>query len=45
MKGLALPCEFLDLTVVRQSEIDTVKTSKCEFGISEDDDDSMLIHA
>lgn len=45
MKGLTLRCEFLDLTVTRLSEKDLEKTSKCEFGISEDDDDSMFIHA
>lgn len=45
MKGLTLRCEFLDVTVTRLSEKDTEKTSKCEFGISGDDDDSMFIHA
>lgn len=43
MRGLILQCEFLDVTVVRVSGKDVEKTSKCEFGICEDDNCSVFI--
>jgi len=44
LKVLTLRCEFPDVAVIRLSEKDIEKTSKSEFGISEDDNGNMLIH-